>query len=698
MANGAGGTPAGRAYVEVGTWTQPFETGLAGVERRLKRFGAFVTRLGQTLFSAGAGMGLGLVFAIKAAGNAQESMARFRQVFGPLTQQAEAFGNALATATQRGKVGTKDAMSNFQSFFVGLGWAKDKALEMSKQMVSLGIDFASFVNIEDADALHRFISALSGSVNVLDQFGLDLHEAAINSEFLRMGLKVTTATATEQQKVLARMAIIQRGMGQQGAIGQAVREAGSFMGQWRRLKAAVEDASVAIGDALLPTMTTIVTWFGNVSQGITRFAEANRGLVVVLAGTVVAITAAGIALIGLGMGIGALATIIGAIGTVLSTIVTLVGALLTPVGLVVAGFVALGAAIITYTGAGQAALAAMGVQFMQLWSTATAAFQGIANALGQGNIALAGNILMTSLKIAFQTGWDALKGTAVTALTYIEGAIDQTGVGILVAWTTAVTSIEGAFDTLATNLRTIWNSVITQLTGGMDMFLVSSVMAIKEVWFKWREAKIAMQPLMSGDAKKRAYEGIAAERQEFRDDTTSAFGKRSRGRQSELDNLNGAETAGLEQRRKERQQRIEFAAGGDQAAERAAERQARIDDLSKPSEELAGLQAELDKLLAQAAVKPKALEGDRQALAIGAIDGATAAAAKVDTKHPEAAAFGSKDAASTIARSAALGKHDLEQQQLAAINQLKTSMDKAAGFLKDILKAATGIEIKELKA
>lgn len=697
MANGAGGTPAGRAYVEVGTWTQPFETGLAGVERRLKRFGAFVTRLGQTLFSAGAGMGLGLVFAIKAAGNAQESMARFRQVFGPLTQQAEAFGNALATATQRGKVGTKDAMSNFQSFFVGLGWAKDKALEMSKQMVSLGIDFASFVNIEDADALHRFISALSGSVNVLDQFGLDLHEAAINSEFLRMGLKVTTATATEQQKVLARMAIIQRGMGQQGAIGQAVREAGSFMGQWRRLKAAVEDASVAIGDALLPTMTTIVTWFGNVSQGITRFVEANRGLVVVLAGTVVAITAAGIALIGLGLGIGALGTIIGAIGAVLSTIVTLVGALLTPVGLVVAGFVALGAAIITYTGAGQAALAAMGAQFTQLWSTATAAFQGIANALGQGNIALAGNILMTSLKIAFQTGWDALKGTAVTALTYIEGAIDQAGVGIVVAWTTAVTSIEGAFDTLATNLRTIWNSVIASIVGGVDRFMVASVVAIKEVWFKWRESKIAMQPLMSSEAKQRAYAGINSEREQYRAGAEKVS-QRGQEWQDKVTAENAAQNAGLEQRRKDRQQRIEFAAGGDQAAERAAERQARIDDLSKPSDELAGLQAELNKLLAQAAVKPKALEGDRQTLAIGAIDGATAAAAKVDTKHPEAAAFGSKDAASTIARSAALGKHDLEQQQLVAINQLKTSMDKAAGFLKDILKAATGIEIKELKA
>lgn len=695
MAGSAQGTPAGRAYVEVGTWSQPFETGLNAVERRLKRFGAFVTRLGQTLFSGGLAGSVPFVAAIRAAGNAQEAMARFGQVFGPMTKQADAFGNALANATQRGKVGTKDAMSNFQSFFVGLGWAKDKAMEMSKQMVTLGIDFASFVNIEDADALHRFISALSGSVNVLDQFGLDLHEAAIEQEFLRMGLKVTTANATEQQKVLARMNIIKRGMGQQGAIGQAIREAGSFMGQWRRLKAMLEDAAVAIGNALLPAMTSIITKFGTIVAGLTTWAEANQGLIVAIAGTVVGLTVLGAVLIPLGMGLGALGTVLGVVGSALGAFIAAIGFLASPVGLLLAGFVALGAAVLYFSGAGQAALQGMAAQFGMLWEAASAAFTGISNALAQGNIALAGQILMTGLLLAFQTGWDAIRGVAVVAINYIAGAFDQVGVGINVAWTTLVVGIEGAFDTLATNLKSIWNTVLTYLSGGMDQFVTTTKSALAEIWFKWREVKIAAQPLMSSEAKKRAYAGINAEREDFRNKTASEAADRAAKRQAELDAAN--DPAALEKRRQERQQRIEFAAGGEEAAARERKRQQEIDQAKLPSPELQDLQEQLTWLNEVAAVKPPPVAVDKQALAIGAIDGATAAAAKVDTKHPEAAAFGSKDAASTIARSAALDKEHLAAQQLAAMNQIKAGIDKAVTTLKEILKA-TGIEVKELTA
>jgi len=331
----------------------------------------------------------------------------------------------------------------------------------------------------------------------------------------------------------------------------------------------------------------------------------------------------------------------------------------------------------------------MSALFGQLWNAATQSLQGIANALKQGEIGLALSILMAGWDVVWRTGWEAMKAVAVAGMAYVDAAVDQVGTGIYVGWVAVTTNIEGAFDTLATNLKMIWNTVLTYMAGGMDTFVTATKAALAEVWFQWREAKIAANPLMSKLAKQQSYEQVNAERQAL----TDAPAERAIKRQADLDA--STDLPGLDRRRQERQDRIDNAGAGDEAADRARQRQNRIDQASAPSAELDAAHEALQWLTEVASFQPEILPPDKKALAIGAIAGADGAAAKVEAKNPEAAAFGSKDAASTIVRSSALDKSHLEAQQLAAMNQIKAGIDKAVTTLKDILKA-TGIEIKEL--
>ena len=189
------GIRAGRAFVEVFLKDRMTE-GLGGLQTRLKTFQIGADRLAGSLFRGGAVLGAPLVLAAKQAASAQEELSRFGAVFGELEGSASGFADNLADSIGRSPVEIKKAMASFQSLFVGLGFGKKESQGFSQEMQSLALDFASFNNITDQDALERFISGLSGSSEVFARFGINTKASAIDQELLAMGIKATTATLT----------------------------------------------------------------------------------------------------------------------------------------------------------------------------------------------------------------------------------------------------------------------------------------------------------------------------------------------------------------------------------------------------------------------------------------------------------------------------------------------------------------------
>lgn len=249
--------------------------------------------IGTRLFAVGAMFAAPLAAVVKIAGDATEAANKFTQVFGSEAKRSAAFVDELAKSVGRSKVEIMDGMSAFQAFFVGLGFAPEKAREMSQALEQLSIDFGSFHNISDQESMERFISALSGSSEVLDRFGVNIKASALNQELLRMGIKKTTANATEVEKVLARMNIMFRALGDQGAVGDAVRTAGSFSNQLKRLRGVAMDAAAAIGDALIPAVTPIIIKLGDIVKTIAEWTKENGSLTLSLAKVVTGAMAIG---------------------------------------------------------------------------------------------------------------------------------------------------------------------------------------------------------------------------------------------------------------------------------------------------------------------------------------------------------------------------------------------------------------------
>lgn len=448
MAGSVKGIRAGRAYIEVFADNSRLVRGLRLAERQLTRFGSAVTTMGTRLAAVVAAPAVPLFAAtIKSASDAQESLNRFEAVFKDQAAAAGAFGDELAQTVGRSKYDIRDALATFQSFFLGLGMGSEESRALSQQLSSLALDFASFHNLSDEEAIQRFISALSGSSEVLDKFGINIKQVALQQELLAMGVTKSWSEVGEQEKTIARLSVIMRSMGEQGAVGDAAKTAGSFANQMKRLGGQVKTASVEIGKSLLPIVTPLVVRLNESVAVIAKWIEQNHALIATIAKVAAIVVAAGAAIAVLGFGITALGAVFGGIATIITTIGAAIGAmvagvmaLLSPIGLAVAAVAALTGAVLYFTGAGAVLVDWFKEKFSALKDTAVETWNRIAGAFRRGDLEDIMKLLLAELNVLwikgfnriesvveafknfFAIGWDSLVGVA-SAAAHVIGSV-----------------------------------------------------------------------------------------------------------------------------------------------------------------------------------------------------------------------------------------------------------------------------------
>ena len=133
----------------------------------------------------------------------------------------------------------------------------------------------------------------------------------------------------------------------------------------------------------------------------------DEGVGIVAAG--LSLVTLGYAIVGLSKGLAILAAVVGGAGAALKLLGAVLAFLVTPIGLVITAVVAMGACILHATGAGAKALGWLGERFESLRDDAVASYQGIADALAAGDIALAAKILWLTLKMEWTKGINFLE-------------------------------------------------------------------------------------------------------------------------------------------------------------------------------------------------------------------------------------------------------------------------------------------------
>lgn len=406
------GIQAAAAYVELSMRKDKFNKELNSVQKRFRRAMVNMGRIGAGMFGVGAAILTPFAFMTRDAADAIESTDRFEQVFRNNLDEAGRFAEGFAKRFNRALTEVQDTMSGIGSKFLQLPNPED-AIKFTEAMTQFAYDFGSFSNLSDMEALRRTVGALSGEAENLDRFGINIRDQNLNATFREleaMGLgfqDVTTRTATENQKIIARSYSILQQAEKLGITGDLARTFDKPAAVMRQFTSMLKELRQEMGKAFIESFKDLAKVGIGTIKIIKRLVKTYPDIVRVFVKLTAAVTILGASLITLST-LALIATRLNYLGIFLTGMTQVLSLLVTTLSVLTAFLLANPLALFA------TALAATAVAFLYLTGTFDALFQRMGEAaqmivraydgavqyLMSGNLEKAWDIVLQYMKVA----------------------------------------------------------------------------------------------------------------------------------------------------------------------------------------------------------------------------------------------------------------------------------------------------------
>ena len=541
---------AGRAFVELFADDTKLVRGLRAAEKKLRAFGASISRLGRQMVGLGAAMLTPLVAASKAFAAMGDAIAKMAKRTGFSTEALSELSFAAqqsGTSIEDFEKGARRMQRTITDAGMGLKTAQD-ALGM------LGLSYQRLAHLSPEEQFKRIADELSKIKNPTQKAAIAMMLFGRSGTAMLPMLKDGAAGIEALQQEARRLGLTMSS--------QDAAAAEEFTDALGRLWKVVKMTTFQVGAALAPALKQLAGWVTQVVVTFNEWISNNRQVVVMVAKIAAAVIAGGIALMvfggtvsGLGLVLGKLASTLVFVGTVFKTLAAAIAFLTQPIVLVIAAVAALGAYLVYASGAGAKALAWLGERFGQLKADALDAYQGIADALAAGDIALAAKVLWLTLKMEFTRGVNALQKMWLDFRNFFVRIAYDAWDGSLAAAATVWHALESGWIETTAFLSRLWNMFEFAFVASWETMKAAAKKAW--VWIKslfddamdteaaYKEIDSAKEAAMSKSAQKFLDKDAEVERRRksrkedsgrMRDATLDEIGKQNVERHQKLDN------------------------------------------------------------------------------------------------------------------------------------------------------------------
>lgn len=200
----------------------------------------------------------GLRAAKDAASDLNETTSMSSVIFGQNADAMKAWATEGPRALGLSTEAALRAAAGYADMFLQLGFAQDKAVQMSQATVQLAADLGSFKNLETGDVLERIAAGFRGEYDSLQLLIPNISAARVEKEAMAQTGQTTAAALTAEQKAAATLAIIQKDGAR--ARGDYARTADGEANASKTAAAMTEDLAAQIGQGLLPVYTSLVVF------------------------------------------------------------------------------------------------------------------------------------------------------------------------------------------------------------------------------------------------------------------------------------------------------------------------------------------------------------------------------------------------------------------------------------------------------
>lgn len=205
-------------------------------------------------------------FAVKSASDLNEEVSKTGVVFGRSSSEMLSWSRTASDSFGQSQQQALEAAGVFGNMLVPMGSTRKEAAKMSRRMITLASDMASFNNADPSEVLDALRAGLAGESEPLRRYGVFLNDARLRQEALSQGLKVGKGPLDAHTKAMATYGLILKDT--KDAQGDFSRTSGGLANMQRTLRAQVTDLAAQIGTALLPHVVTTVRWIVQLVKGM----------------------------------------------------------------------------------------------------------------------------------------------------------------------------------------------------------------------------------------------------------------------------------------------------------------------------------------------------------------------------------------------------------------------------------------------
>lgn len=256
----------------------------AGIDSATKKVSGFRGWLGSASATAAGFLGANVIQRgfdvfknniggiISAGSDLNETISKTTVVFGDSFGEIDKWAKGSAKSFGLSRQEAFDTVSTFGAMATAAGLGGDAVVDFGTDLVKASADLGSFWNFDPSQVAEDIRSGLSGEAEPLRKYNIYLNEAAVKAKALEMGLVGSNGELSDENKVLARKALIMEKLGP--AAGDYARTQKGLANGTRTLTAYGKNFQVWLGGKLVPTLARSVAWTNMFIARFIRLREA----------------------------------------------------------------------------------------------------------------------------------------------------------------------------------------------------------------------------------------------------------------------------------------------------------------------------------------------------------------------------------------------------------------------------------------
>jgi hypothetical protein len=446
-----------------------YAEGQAGLTKAGDATGKFKKGLASLAAPAAIAVGAIAVFgkaAVDAASRTEQAIGAVDSVFGKNAGVVKAWADKSANSVGLAKSEYLELASVLGAQLKNMGIPLDQIAGKTDTLVRLGADLAATYGGTTKEAVEALGSALRGETDPIERYGVSVKAADIAAQQAADGTAKLTGEAGKQAKTMALLALVNKQTAD--AQGQFNREQDTAAVQAQIAAANFEDMKAALGTALLPAITAVMSKLAALAALLTKHKTAT-----LIAVAAIGIMAAAILALNVAVSVYTAVTTLAASATIAAWVAAAwpILAVIAAVALVAAGFVLLWKRSATFRkivlavfgavkGAARATAAFLKGAWSAVWRAVSGYAKGYATAVRVvfNAIRSAVSAVVGKIKDGWRSLWSALRSLATAGASVIKSV-----------FTAIRDTVSNVKSTIVSIWRGMWDSIKAAARGAADL-------------------------------------------------------------------------------------------------------------------------------------------------------------------------------------------------------------------------------------